>query len=121
MARPLGTPRPLWRAPSHTVISPGNYVNTLEAVTLACGWGDVIPCHWAKRGVVFVDDADDSQGCRTQVLAELAKRRAALSEQDRVGKVRPIFVFPTKMLAYDLLDRAMTVEELEAHAICRFG
>ncbi|KAI1796725.1 hypothetical protein LXA43DRAFT_571479 [Ganoderma leucocontextum] len=121
MARPPGTPRPLWRAPSRSVIPIGNQVNSLDAVTLACGWDSAMPCSWAKRGVVFVDDSEATSAYTAQVLGQLAKRRATLLEEDKERDCRPIFVFSTKMLAYDTLDRAMTREELEARAICRFG
>ncbi|KAM5530825.1 hypothetical protein V8D89_015515 [Ganoderma adspersum] len=121
MARPPGTPRPLWRAPSHAVIPMGNQVNSLDALTLACGWNRVPPCNWAKRGVVFVDDPEATSTYTAQVLGDLAKRRTVLLEENEERNRRSIFVLSAKMLAYDTLDRAMTREELEARAICRFG
>lgn len=121
MARPSGTPRPLWRAPSHAVIPIGNQVNSLDAVTLACGWDNAMPCSWAKRGVVFVDDLETTSAYTTQLLGQLGTRRAALLEEGKESHHKPILILSTKMLAYDTLDRAMTKEELEVRAIRRFG
>ena len=121
MARPPVTPRPLWRAPSHTVIPTGNQVNSIDALALACGWDCVTPCSWAKRGIVFVDDSEVTSAYTAQVLGSLAKRRSMLVEERNERNCRPIFILSTKMLAYDALDQTMTGEELEARVICRFG
>ncbi len=121
MARPPAAPRPLWRAPSHAVIPIGNQVNSLSAVTLACGWDSVAPCNWAKRGIIFVDDSEATSTYTAQVLGELAKRRTTLLKEEKEWDGKSIFVLCTKMLAYDALDRALTGEEMEARAICRFG
>ncbi|PIL24908.1 hypothetical protein GSI_12795 [Ganoderma sinense ZZ0214-1] len=121
MARPPGTPRPLWRAPSHAVIPIGNQVNSLDALTIACGWEGLSPCSWAKRGIIFVDDWEATSAYTAQMLESLAKRRSALLSDDGELNLKSIFVASTKMLAYDKLDQAVTGQEFEARAICRFG
>ncbi|RPD64481.1 hypothetical protein L226DRAFT_545021 [Lentinus tigrinus ALCF2SS1-7] len=121
LARPHGTARPLWRAPSHSVVPTGNHVNTLDAVMIACGWDSTPPCGWAKRGVIFVDVSEQAQGFLKNTLNELASRRAALLERKMTARCKPILILNMKMLAYDALDETLTADEVEARAICRFG
>ncbi|KAI0700149.1 hypothetical protein C8T65DRAFT_831678 [Cerioporus squamosus] len=92
LARPFRTVRPSWRAPSCAVIPTGNQVHTLDAVTIACGWGDAPPCNWWKRGVVFVDVTDESQAFLKDTLNDLASRRAALLGLKNLVRCKPILI-----------------------------
>ncbi len=119
LARPPRTARPSWRAPSCAVIPKGNQVSTLEAVTIACGWGSTPPCKWSKRGVVFVDVFEVL--FLQDTLHELASRRAALLGHKDIARCKPILILDMKMLAYDTLDETLIADEVESRAICRFG
>ena len=121
LARPHGSARPSWRAPSFSVIPRGNQVHTLEAVMIACGWDATPPCSWAKRGVVFVDASDESHTLLKGILAELAGQRTALLKRRSVAGLKPILVFDMKMLAYDALHETLSADEVESRAICCFG
>lgn len=121
LARPASSPRPSWRAPSHAVIPPGSQLHTLDALLLACGWGDAAPCPWVIRGVVFIDDAEEARPHKERALNELTTRRQQLLQGGGGGKCKPVIVLSMRLLAYDTLEASVTAEELEARAICRFG
>ncbi|KAI0742007.1 hypothetical protein C8Q80DRAFT_1260737 [Daedaleopsis nitida] len=121
LARPSGTPRPSWRAPSHAAIPTGSQVHTLDALLLACGWHVTPPCGWAARGVVFVDTSEDGVPATQHALGLLARKRAHLFALDYRHERRPVLVLDTKMLAYEALGSGLKAEEVQASAICIFG
>ncbi|KAI0664436.1 hypothetical protein C8Q70DRAFT_947961 [Cubamyces menziesii] len=124
LARAPGARRPVWRAASHAVIPTGSQVSMLDALLIACGWGDTPPCNWATRGVVFVNDTDeDGQATLGRVMKDLADARAAVLRGGRAGagRTKPVFVMSMRLLAHDRLAETATAEEFEREAICRFG
>ena len=124
LARAPGARRPVWRAASHAVIPTGSQVSMLDALLIACGWGDTPPCNWATRGVVFANDTDeDGQATLGRVMKDLADARAAVLRGGRegAGRIKPVLVMSMRLLAHDRLAEAATAEEFEREAICRFG
>ena len=71
--------------------------------------------------MVFVDDAEDLRPHSERMLNELATKRQQLLRDGHLKTCKPVFVFSMKLLAYDVLDRSVSQEELEAEAVCRFG
>ncbi|KAH9893240.1 hypothetical protein C8Q73DRAFT_746032 [Cubamyces lactineus] len=124
LARAPGARRPVWRAASHAVIPTGGQVSMLDALLIACGYGDTPPCNWATRGVVFINDMDeDGQATLSRVMKNLADARAAVLQDGRAGagRTKPVFVMSMRLLAHDRLAETATVEEFEREVICRFG
>ncbi|KAI8985616.1 hypothetical protein BD414DRAFT_60158 [Trametes punicea] len=121
LARPHGTPRPVWRAPSHAVIAAGCQLQSLPALLVACGWEPAPSCSWARRGVVFVDESEDDGAWFSSTLEALARKRAALLGQGASGTCKPIFVMSMKQLAHNALADKATAEEFEGRAICLLG
>ena len=125
LAKPHGSSRPSWRAPSRAVIPAGQQVNTLDALLRACAWCDTgQPARkWVERGVIFVDDQDDpkSDGViwTEYPLKALLERRAALVALGVSTTCKPVWVFSTKMLSFDELRNF--AGNIEDRAICRIG
>ncbi|KAH9935976.1 uncharacterized protein BXZ73DRAFT_89463 [Epithele typhae] len=119
LARTSSSPRPPWRAPSHSVVPSANKMHTLDAFLIACGWGDSPACPWARRGVIF-DEPEGESAFKERTLKELTTLRNTLLQKKKTKGCRPVIVLSMRMLAYDTLDASVTADELEAQAICRF-
>ncbi|EMD39194.1 hypothetical protein CERSUDRAFT_122630 [Gelatoporia subvermispora B] len=125
LAKPHGSSRPPWRAPSRVVIPAGQQVSTLDALLRACAWCNTSQpvCKWVERGVIFVDDrdgpADKALPWIEYPIKTLLERRAALTSGNEHANCRPIWVFSMKAMSFDeLRNFAGNVEE---QALCRIG
>ncbi|KAI0369767.1 hypothetical protein BV20DRAFT_1044223 [Pilatotrama ljubarskyi] len=120
LSRSYDSPRPAWRAPSHTVIPLGSKVHSLDCLLRACGWGKSASCDWAARGVIFVDD-DSEWVCNMVNEMTSARMLDLLGVESGPPVCKPVFIMSTRVLAHDALAHTATLEEWERRAICRFG
>ena len=108
-------PRPGWRAPIDTVTP--HYLHAVDALLIACGWGTSHVVEWARFGVIFVDDEDESYSWVDGISQPLVEMRARLlHKRDAPGK--PVVILGMSMLHKDKLDDEVAVLD---RAICRFG
>ncbi|EKM49924.1 uncharacterized protein PHACADRAFT_178551 [Phanerochaete carnosa HHB-10118-sp] len=117
LARDTRLPRPSWRAPSHTVVPHGHQLHTLEAMLIACTWGSINVCDWARFGVVFVDDSDATHAWMDVVARPLLEKRTALLRKGWDFE-KPIFILGLSMLHVNKLNEEVAIA---GKAICRFG
>lgn len=116
-ARSSTTQRPSWRKASHHVVPHGQQVHSLDSFLLACAWITVgaTACSWAERGVVFVDDTEESLQWQDFPMRTLLERRSEIV-RGGLSNTKPISVFSMSALAHDL-----PASEVEKRRICTLG
>ncbi|KAH9840015.1 uncharacterized protein C8Q71DRAFT_745448 [Rhodofomes roseus] len=125
LAKPRSSPRPAWRVPSKLIFPPGQQVQSLESLLQACRWGTsqtACGCDWAEKGVVFVDDTTSESMERSWTeypLKTLMERRSSLLHDSGLMISKPVWVFSTRILSYDVLSKPCA--DIESQALCRFG
>lgn len=81
-------------------------LHSLESLLFGCGWhpDELTGCDWIRRGVIFVDDSDDTgKHWKRYTLEKLEERKEIICREKKVEEIRgkSIWVLDCRTLSVD--------------------